>query len=56
MKNKKTGEEYELDFCKCVLTTMFHEEIKKLSGLDFGDPSVPNPAHGLKSFRDKFNP
>ncbi|MEZ0225856.1 MAG: hypothetical protein ACAH83_14975 [Alphaproteobacteria bacterium] len=56
IKNKKTGEEYELDFSKCVLTTMFQEEVKKLSGLDFGDPQVPNPAHGLKSFRDKFNP
>jgi hypothetical protein len=56
IKNKKTGEEYELDFSKCVLTTIFQDEVKKLSGLDFGDPKVPNPAHGLKSFRDKFNP
>jgi hypothetical protein len=56
VKNKKTGEEYELDFSKCVLTSMFHDEVKKISGLDFGDPAVPNPAHGLKTFRDKFNP
>jgi hypothetical protein len=54
--SKKTGEEYELDFSKCVLTTMFHDQIEKLSGLDLGDPKQPNPAHGLRSIRDKFTP
>lgn len=56
IKNKKTGEEYELDFSKCVVTSMFHDEVKKISGLDFGDAKQPNAAHGLKSFRDKFTP
>jgi hypothetical protein len=57
LKNKKTGEEYELDFSKCVVTNMFHKEVKKLSGLDFGDAQQPNPAHGLKNtFRDKLAP
>jgi hypothetical protein len=54
--NKKTGETYELDFSKCVVNKMFHDQLEKLSGLDFGDPAAPNPAHGLKSFRDKFAP
>lgn len=54
--NKKTGEEYELDFSKCVLTTMFHPQLEKLSGLDFGDAKTPQMKHGLKTFRDKFTP
>lgn len=54
--SKKTGEVYELDFSKCVVATMFHDQLEKLSALDFGDPKQPNPAHGLKNFRDKFTP
>lgn len=57
LKNKKTGEEYELDFSKCVVSTMFKEEVKKLSGLDFGDAAKPDPAQSIKnSFRDKLAP
>jgi hypothetical protein len=56
LKNKKTGEEYELDFSRCVLMTQFQNEIKDLSGQDYGDAQKPNHAHGLKSFRDKFHP
>ncbi|MBI1214265.1 MAG: hypothetical protein GC185_00435 [Alphaproteobacteria bacterium] len=54
--NKKTGEEYELDFSKCVLTTTLRDQLEKLSGLDFGDKAKPQMKHGLKKFRDKFNP
>jgi hypothetical protein len=54
--NKKTGEEYELDFSKCVLTTTLHDALEKLSGQDFGDAKKPQMKHGLKKFRDKFNP
>jgi hypothetical protein len=57
LKNKKTGEEYELDFSKCVVSKMFSQEVKKLAGLDFGDAAQPNPAHSIKnSFRDKLAP
>lgn len=57
LTHKKTGEQYELDFSKCIVTQMLHKQVEKLSGLDFGDPAQPNPAHGLKSsFRDKLSP
>lgn len=57
LTHKKTGEQYELDFSKCIVTQMLGKQVEKLSKLDFGDPAQPNPAHGLKtSFRDKFTP
>jgi len=56
MTNKKTGEEFELDFSKCVVTNKFHDALEKVAGLDFGDPAQPNPAQGLKKHHDKFNP
>ncbi len=54
--NKKTGEEFELDFSQCVLITMFRDHVETLSGHDFGDKEKPNLKHGIKSFRDKFHP
>lgn len=54
--NKKTGEEYELDFSRCALTTQFLDAVENVAGLDFGDAKKPDMSHGLRSFRDKFNP
>jgi len=56
IKNQKTGEEYELDFSRCVLITRFQKEIKDLSAKNFGDVKNPDLKQGLKSFRDKFHP
>ncbi|MCE9508642.1 MAG: hypothetical protein K8R48_10095 [Alphaproteobacteria bacterium] len=56
VKNAKTGEEYELDFSRCALITQFQKEIKDLALKDFGDVKNPNLKHGLKSFKNKFNP
>lgn len=54
--HKATGVEYDIDFSKCVLTTIFKEEIETLSGLHFGDTAKPNPHHGVKAFSDKCKP
>lgn len=54
--NKKTGEVYELDFSKCVLTNIFHKELEKASGLNLGDAKHPDMRQGIKSARDKFAP
>lgn len=54
--NKKTGEEFEIDFSQCVLITMFREQVEDMSGHDFGDAKQPNLKHGIKPFRDKFHP
>lgn len=54
--NKKTGEEYILDFSRCVLINQFHDEVKDLAKNDFGDVKKPDPDHGLKFFSKKFHP
>ena len=54
--HKATGIEYELDFSKCVLTTMFKSQMQDAAGQDYGDVAKPNLAHGIKDFRDKFHP
>ncbi len=54
--NKKTGEEYEFDFSRCVVASKFKDALKDLAGKDFGDVKQPNQRHGMKSFRDKFHP
>jgi hypothetical protein len=56
LKNKKTGEEYELDFSRCILVSQFHDEVKALALEDFGDTQKPEPKHGIRGFRDKFQP
>jgi hypothetical protein len=56
LKNKKTGEEYELDFSRCVLATQFQKEVQDLANSDYGDTQKPNLKHGVRSFRDKFQP
>lgn len=56
IKNKITGEEYELDFTGCVLTNMFRKELEDIAKSDYGDSRQPNLKHGVKSFRDKFHP
>ena len=56
IQNKKTKEEYELDFSRCVLLGQFSAEVKDLALKDFGDIRNPDPKHGLKSFRNKFQP
>ena len=54
--NKKTGEEFELDFSRCVLTTTLRDVLEDVAGRDFGDAQQPNLKHGIKSFRNKFHP
>lgn len=49
MVNKKTGEEYELDFSRCVLMTTFSDEVKELAQQNFGDAAKPDHQRGLKS-------
>lgn len=56
LKNKKTGEEYELDFSRCVLVTRFHDVLQDMAQHDFGDARNPDPDHGVRSFRQKFQP
>lgn len=54
--HKTTGEEFELDFSKCVLFKNLRKPLEELANKNFGDPKQPNMKHGLKSFRDKFSP
>lgn len=54
--HKATGQEYELDFSKCVLMTTFRDNLESAAGMDYGDVKKPNLSHGIKSFRDKFHP
>lgn len=56
LKNKKTGEEYELDFSRCVLVTQFDAEVKDLASRDFGDSKKPDLGRKLNSFKNKFQP
>lgn len=56
LTNKQTGEEYELDFSRCQLITLFKDAIDKTAGLDFGDVTAPNPKHSIKGFSQKFKP
>jgi len=53
VKNKKTGEEYELDFSRCVLISQFRKEVQDLSAKNFGDVKNPDLKQGLKSFKNK---
>jgi hypothetical protein len=46
--NKKTGEEYELDFSRCVLVTRFQNEVKGLTQQNFGDAEKPDYRRPLK--------
>lgn len=54
--HKDSGEEYELDFSKCILMTVFKEDVKRVSGLDMGDVKKPDLQNGISAFRKKFNP
>lgn len=54
--HKDTKEEYELDFSRCALMTMFRDALEDVAGLDYGDAAKPNLKHGIKAFRDKFHP
>jgi hypothetical protein len=56
VKNQKTGEEYEFDFSRCPLITQFKTELQDLAAKNFGDPKQPNLKHGIKDFKNKFNP
>lgn len=56
LKNKKTGEEYELDYSRCVLVTQFDSEVKNLAGADFGDAKKPDLERKLGSVKKKFQP
>jgi hypothetical protein len=56
IRNKKTGEEYELDFSRCILITQFKTEIQSLAAQNFGDAKNPNLNHGIKGFKTKFKP
>jgi hypothetical protein len=46
--DKKTGEEYELDFSRCVLATRFKAEVAELSRQNFGNPAQPDHKKPLK--------
>jgi len=56
VKNNKTGDEYELDFSRCVLATQFQEDMEELAVKDFGDVKKPDHGRGLNSFKNKFQP
>ncbi|MBI3441029.1 MAG: hypothetical protein HY052_04385 [Proteobacteria bacterium] len=56
VKNKATGEEYELDFSRCILVTTFKDEVKDLALQNFGDIKKPDLGRGLNSFKGKFHP
>ncbi len=56
LKDKKTGEEYELDFSRCALITQFHDEVKDMALKDLGDVQKPDLSHGVKLFRNRFRP
>ena len=51
LKNKVTGQEYEIDFSKCVLQSMFLDEVKKLAGP--APASNPKPA-SIRNLKNKF--
>ena len=53
LKNKKTGEEYELDFSRCALVIHFKQEVEGLAAKDFGDVKIPDLTRPLKR---KFQP
>ncbi|HRI75508.1 MAG: hypothetical protein H3C49_10890 [Alphaproteobacteria bacterium] len=56
IKDRTTGEEYELDFTRCAVMKNLRPALENLAGSDYGDAKVPNEKHGIKSFRDKFAP
>lgn len=51
--HKKTGEEYELDFSKCQLETLFKKQLEKLAQKDLGPADKPDLKKSLKQTRDK---
>lgn len=56
LTNKKTGEEYELDYSRCALIQHFDAEVKDLALKDFGDVQKPDLKRGLNSFKKTPNP
>ena len=52
LKNKVTGQEYDLDFSKCHLQTLFSAELRKLAG-DVTLDEKPKPA-SIKGLKNKF--
>lgn len=59
IKNKKTGEEYELDISEAPLGKHFIETLEKLAKNDYGCKDNPDMSQGLKEIKNKlsnFNP
>lgn len=56
LKNKRTGEEYELDFSRCLLVTHFKKEVEDLAASNLGDVKKPDLKQGIASFKKKFQP
>ena len=51
LTNKQTGQEYELDFSKCPLQTLFKAELEKLAGIS---PDEQNHPVSIKGLKNKF--
>jgi len=54
--NKKTGEEYELDFSKSVVVSFFKPALEKIAGNNYGDAKKPDMSQGLKKHRNRLGP
>lgn len=54
--DKKTQQEYELDFSRCAVLKNLRPALEKLAGSDYGDPKMPDMKAGMKSIKDKFSP
>ncbi len=53
--NKKTGEEYELDFSRCILATQLKDQVQVLAKQNFGDVKKPDCKKPLKPSPAKLN-
>lgn len=52
--NKATGEEYEIDFSKCMLMTQFKNELKQVAQQDLGNAAKPDYRHTVAAMRNKL--
>jgi hypothetical protein len=56
LKHKVSGEEYIVDFSKCVLMTHFKEQVEDAAKQNFGDVRNPDLNNGIKDFKNKYHP
>lgn len=53
LRNKQTGQEYELDFSRCPLGTLLRPALDKLAGIP-PDESAPAQATDIRTLKQKF--